>query len=170
MGSMKAVRARQHRHCSWKQGDFEVTTDPARIDLALVHNFLTNSYWAKGVPLETVRRSISYSLCFGIYQGLRQVGFARAITDRATFAYLADVFVLDSHRRRGLSKWLMKCIMGHPDLQGLRRWSLITRDAHGLYQRFGFKALANPDRWMEIHDPRVYVPSKRSGTRSPSSP
>lgn len=144
------------KHSCWKQRGCEISTDPARIDLALVHQFLTDSYWARGVPLEVVRRSIQHSLCFGIYEGSRQVGFARAITDRATFAYLADVFVLEAHRGRGLSKWLMRCIKSHPDLQGLRRWSLITRDAHGLYQQFGFTALAAPDCWMEIHDPQIY--------------
>src|SRR5215467_15870098 len=104
---------------SWTQGEFEVSTDPARIDLSLVYEFLTNSYWARGVPREIVQRSIQHSLCFGIYRGAQQVGFARAITDFATFAYLADVFVIEPFRGRGLSKWLMECIMGHADLQGL---------------------------------------------------
>ena len=162
----RANKAHPHpssRHSCWKQRGFEITTDPARIDFALVHQFLTDSYWARGVPLEIVRRSVRHSLCFGIYEGSRQVGFARAITDRATFAYLADVFVLESHRGRGLSKWLMKCIKSHPDLQGLRRWSLITRDAQGLYRQFGFTALAAPDAWMEVHDPAVYQgPKARS--------
>src|SRR5215831_18690072 len=153
---MKAARASQRRHCSWKHGDFEISTDPARIDLGLGYGFLTNCYWAKGIPQKTVRRSIQHSLCFGIYKGSRQVGFARVITDRATFAYLGDVFVIKDYRGQGLSRWLMECIKGHQDLQGLRRWSLITRDAHGLYQQFGFKALASPERWMEIHDPTVY--------------
>jgi len=106
-----------------------------------------------------VRRSIQHSLCFGIYQGGQQVGFARVITDRATFAYIGDVFVVESHRGKGLSKWLMQCIKSHPDLQGLRRWSLITRDAHGLYRQFGFTALKSPHNWMEIHDPNVYLPA-----------
>jgi N-acetylglutamate synthase-like GNAT family acetyltransferase len=121
-----------------------------------VHQFLTNSYWAKGIPLETLQRAIQHSLCFGIYQDPRQVGFARAVTDQATFAYIADVFVIEPYRGRGLSKWLMECIKGHPDLQGLRRWSLITRDAHQLYQQFGFTRLSHPEAWMEIHDPGVY--------------
>ncbi len=142
--------------CSWKQKEFEISTDPARIDLALVHEFLTNSYWAKGVPLETVQRSIQHSLCFGIYQQMRQIGFARVITDYATFAYVADVFVNQPYRGRGLSKWLIECIRSHPQLQGLRRWLLATRDAHGLYRQFGFTPMANPDRWMEIHNPDVY--------------
>src|SRR5579872_6536247 len=144
------------QYCSWIRDEFEISTNPARADLQFVHHFLTNSYWAKGVPLETVRLSIQHSVCFGTYHGSQQVGFARVISDRATFAYLADVFVIEFYRGRGLSKWLMECIKDHPHLQGLRRWALITRDAHGLYQRFGFTPLANPDRWMEIHDTGVY--------------
>jgi GNAT superfamily N-acetyltransferase len=144
-------------HHAWTQGDYEISTDPARIDAVMVHGFLTNSYWAKGIPLETVRLSIENSLCFGIYHGHRQIGFARVITDRATFAYLGDVFVLEPWRGRGLSKWLMQCIMGHPDLQGLRRWMLVTGDAHGLYQQYGFSALKAPERWMEIHHADIYA-------------
>jgi len=139
-----------------RRDGFMVSTDPARIDLDVVHGFLTRSYWAQGVPRAVVERSLRHSLCFGLYEGERQLGFARAITDRATFAYLADVFVLDSHRARGLGKWLMECVHRHPDLQGLRRWALVTRDAHGLYRAFGFELFAHPDRWMEIHDPEVY--------------
>jgi len=145
------------KHSSWKKGKFEIATDPSRIDLPLVHDFLTNCYWARGIPEKTVRRSIQHSLCFGIYQGAQQVGFARVITDRATFAYIGDVFVIESHRGKGLSKWLMQCIKSHPDLQGLRRWSLITRDAHGLYQQFGFTPLEKPENWMEMHDPAAYT-------------
>jgi GNAT superfamily N-acetyltransferase len=149
---------------SWhREGDeFEISTDAARVDVAAVHSFLTNSYWAAGIPLETVAQSIQNSLCFGIYRGQEQIGFARVITDRATFAYLADVFVLAAFRGRGLAKWLMHCILSHPDLQGLRRWSLITRDAHGLYQEFGFQQLRTPERWMEKHDPEVYAKTERS--------
>jgi GNAT superfamily N-acetyltransferase len=143
-------------HHAWTQGEFEISTDPARIDLRAVHEFLANSYWARGIPLETVQRSIENSLCFGIYQGNRQIGFARVVTDRATFAYLADVFVLPDYRGRGLSRWLMECIIAHPDLQGLRRWMLATQDAHGLYRQFGFSPLKAPERWMEIHRPDVY--------------
>ena len=143
-------------HQQWFRNDFEISTDRARIDVAAVHGFLTSSYWATGIPLELVQRSLEHSLCFGIYKAQEQVGFARVITDFVTFAYLADVFVLPGYRSRGLSKWLMQCIMDHPDLQGLRRWSLITRDAHGLYRQFGFQQLKAPDRWMERHDPEVY--------------
>jgi len=144
---------------SWKHrdGEFEISTDPSRIDIPLVHRFLTASYWAKGIPEETVRRSIERSLCFGVYCGSRQVGFARVITDYATFAYLADVFVLEEFRGRGLAVWLMQCIMEHPQLQDLRRWSLVTRDAHGLYRKFGFRELSAPERWMELHKPEIYT-------------
>ena len=141
---------------AWAQGEFEISTDPARIDLNRVHEFLTISYWAREIPVEIVRRSIENALCFGIYCGDRQVGFARVITDRATFAYLADVFVLPEYRGRGLSKWMMECILAHPDLQGLRRWMLATQDAHGLYRQYGFLPLKAPERWMELHDPDVY--------------
>jgi GNAT superfamily N-acetyltransferase len=140
-------------HPAWANRDFEISTDPARIDVAMVHGFLTNCYWAKGISLELVQRSIEHSICFSMFHGNAQIGFARVITDRATFAYLADVFVLEAHRGKGLSKWLMECIQSHPDLQGLRRWMLATRDAHGLYRQFGFHELANPERFMEIHHP-----------------
>ena len=146
-------------HQTWihPHGEFEISTDPSRIDIAAVHSFLTASYWAQGVPLKTVTRSIHNSLCFGISRGIELAGFARVITDRATFAYLADVFVVESFRGRGLSKWLMQCIFAHPELQGLRRWSLITRDAHKLYRQFGFRELKSPERWMELHDPEIYA-------------
>lgn len=144
-------------HHLWSKGDYEVSTDPARIDAAMVHEFLTNSYWAKGIPAETVQQSIEKSIPFGVYHGQRQVGFARIISDRATFAYLGDVFILPSHRGRGLSLWLMECIVSHPDLQGLRRWMLATHDAHALYAKFGFTPLKSPQSWMEIHRPDVYA-------------
>lgn len=144
-----------------RRGAFAVSTDPARLDLDVVHGHLASSYWAAGIPREVVARSIRGSLCFGLYEhaptgAFAQVGFARAITDRATYAYVADVFVLDSHRGRGLGVWLMECVMAHPDLQGLRRWSLVTRDAHGLYRRFGFVMPPAPERYMEKLDPDVY--------------
>jgi len=144
-------------HQIWKMGEFEISTDPARVDLGVVHQFLTSCYWAKGIPVETVQRSIKNSLCFGVYLHGQQVGFARVISDRATFAYLGDVFVLEPYRGRGLSKWLMECIRAHPDLQGLRRWMLATRDAHALYEHYGFTPLAAPERWMEVHCPDVYA-------------
>ena len=140
-----------------RRGEFSISTDQARLDLDVIHRFLTNCYWAKGIPREVVARSIEYSVCFGIYDGSgAQVGFARVVSDFATVAYLGDVFVLDSHRGRGLSKWLMQCILQHPALQNLRRWILLTGDAHGLYAQFGFTSVKSPERYMELHRPDVY--------------
>jgi GNAT superfamily N-acetyltransferase len=138
-------------------GEFLISTDRARLDLDVIHGFLTNCYWAKGIPRDVVALSIENSLCFGIYDGRGAlVGFARVVTDFATFAYLGDVFVLEPYRGRGLSKALMECVMQHPALQGLRRWVLLTRDAHGLYERFGFAPLKSAERYMELHRPDVY--------------
>lgn len=137
-------------------GDIVVSTDRARLDVPLIHQFLTRSYWSQGIPREVVERSIENSLCFGVFDNSEQVGFARVITDRATFAYLADVFVLESHRGRGLAKFLMECISNHPQLKSLRRWVLATRDAHGLYEKFDFTPLAHPERYMERYDPDIY--------------
>jgi len=135
----------------------EVDTDKTRLDLDVIHGFLQQSYWAAGIPREVVERSIEHSLCFGVYVDGAQAGFARIISDYATFAYLADVFVLEAFRGQGLSKRLMETIVGHPRLRGLRRWSLATRDAHGLYAQFGFTPLASPARYMERADPDVYT-------------
>ncbi|MFO0455786.1 MAG: GNAT family N-acetyltransferase [Planctomycetota bacterium] len=121
-----------------------------------MHGFLSNSYWSQGLPLDVLKRAIAGSLCFGLYQGNAQVGFARVITDKATFAYLCDVFVLDSHRGKGLGRWIMEAVSSHPELQGLRRFVLVTRDAHGLYEKFGFRPLARPAGYMELHRPDVY--------------
>ena len=140
-----------------RRGEFLISTDLARLDLDVIHNFLANCYWARGIPREVVERSIEQALCFGIYDGSgAQVGFARVISDFATIAYVGDVFVLESHRGRGLSKWLMECITQHPALQNLRRWILTTRDAHGLYAQVGFAPVKSPERYMERHDPNVY--------------
>jgi GNAT superfamily N-acetyltransferase len=140
-----------------RRGEFLISTDRQRLNLDVVHSFLTNCYWAKGIPLEVVARSIENSLCFGIYEGGdTQVGFARVVSDFATVAYLGDVFVLESHRGRGLSKWMMECVVQHPALQNLRRWILLTRDAHGLYSQFGFTPVKAPERYMELHQPNVY--------------
>jgi GNAT superfamily N-acetyltransferase len=144
----------QHRN------GYTITTDARHFDLACIHGYLTQSYWAEGIPLEVVRRSIEHSLCFGIFHGEDQVGFARIISDYATYAYLADVFVLEEYRGKGLSKWLMECIVAHPDLQGLRRWMLATRDAHKLYEKYGFTPLAKPERYMERLDLDVYKREK----------
>lgn len=137
---------------------YTISSDPVRLDVALIHDWLsTKSYWAKGIPRALVDRAIAHSLNFGIYHvGQGQVGFARVITDRATFAYLADVFVLEAHRGKGLSKQLMQAILAHKELQGLRRWLLATRDAHTLYAQFGFKPPV-PDRLMERVDPDIYL-------------
>jgi GNAT superfamily N-acetyltransferase len=141
----------------WIRGHYRVSTDPRRLDLDAIHGFLTErSYWAEGIPRELVERSVRNSLCFGVYDDDRQVGFARVVTDRATYAYLADVFVLETYRGRGLSKWLLECVFSHPELQGLRRWQLATRDAHSLYERFGFATPAQPGRLMEICRSDVY--------------
>jgi GNAT superfamily N-acetyltransferase len=150
----------------WHRDGFTVSTDKARLDVELIHRFLAATYWARGIPAAVVRRAIDHSLCFGLYEnaqdGERQVGFARVITDYATFAYLSDVFVLEAYRGRGLGDWLVATILAHPDLQGLRRWSLVTREAHGLYRKHGFTALANPERYMEIADLEVYERAKSS--------
>ena len=136
--------------------DYEISTDSARLDIEAIHAFLSQSYWSPGVPRATVERAIAHSLCFGAFWQGQQVGFARVVTDKTTFAYLCDVYVLDAHRGRGLAQQLMTRIMQHPDLQGLRRMMLATRDAHGLYAKFGFKPLATPDIMMEVHRPNVY--------------
>jgi len=163
-----------------RRGEFLLSTDPALLDVEVIHSFLTNCYWAKGISREVVARSIEHSLCFGIYDvtqavpalakdarpgvplvpGVAQIGFARVISDFATIAYLGDVFVLESYRGRGLGKWMMECIMQHPELQRLRRWILLTRDAHGLYQQFGFTQLKAAERYMELHRPDVYETRK----------
>jgi GNAT superfamily N-acetyltransferase len=150
------------RPVQWTRGGFTISTDPALLDRALIHEFLRGSYWAPGIDRDTVDRSIENALCFGVYEGSAQAGFARVITDRATFAYVADVFVLDAYRGQGLGVWLMEAIRAHPELKGLRRWMLMTRDAHGLYEKFGFRRIDDPTRCMEILDREVY---SRGGAR-----
>jgi GNAT superfamily N-acetyltransferase len=142
----------------WERPDYRLSTDPADVSLDVVHAFLSQeSYWAKNIPRDTVARSLRSSIPFSLLHGSVQVGFARVTSDLATVAYLGDVFILPAHRGRGLSKWMMACIMSHPDLQGLRRWTLATADAHGLYAQFGFTPLKAPTRWMEKHNPDVYL-------------
>jgi GNAT superfamily N-acetyltransferase len=142
----------------WTRGKFTITCDPARQDLRVIAQFLAASYWAKGIPQDTVAKSLENSLCFSLLgDGDRQIGFARIISDYATIAYLGDVFVLPEYRRQGLAKWLMECVVSHPQLQGLRRWILGTRDAHGLYAQFGFMPLKSPETFMERRDPNVYL-------------
>jgi GNAT superfamily N-acetyltransferase len=135
---------------------YEISSDASRLDIALIHNFLGSSYWAQKIPLHVVEKSIKHSLCFGAFYSGRQVGFARVITDYATFGYVADVFVIPEHRGRGVARRLMRAILQHPELQGLRRLLLATRDAHGLYAQFGFQPLANPEYFMTIHNPNRY--------------
>ncbi len=135
---------------------YQISTDKRRFNVALIHDFLRSSYWAKDIPRSVVSKSIRHSLCFGVFFQGKQVGFAKVITDRATFAYLADVFVVPEHRGRGVGKMLISRILAHRDLQGLRRIMLATADAHGLYAPFGFKPLTHPDRHMTIAFPGVY--------------
>ena len=149
-------------HDAVREG-YVISTDPARMDPVAIHAYLSRSYWAAGIPIETVRRALANSLCFGLFHGDSQVGLARVITDGATYAYLCDVYVLESHRGKGLGQWLMQVVTAHPDLQGLRRFGLATRDAHGLYEKFGFTALAHPDSHMEIVRPGLYTSG--GGTR-----
>jgi GNAT superfamily N-acetyltransferase len=137
---------------------FTVSDDPARLDPAAIHASLTRSYWAKGIPHETVERSIRGSLCFGLYDDATgvQIGFARVVTDRAAFAYVCDVYVLEDYRGRGLGAWLMECVLDYPDLQGLRRWLLTTQDAHTFYEHVGFVRAPFPERFMVIDHPTLY--------------
>ena len=143
-------------HNDWKQNNLLVSTNPAKLDVNAIHAFLTRAYWCEGIPHEIVERAVRNSLCFGVFDGAAQVGLARVVTDYATFAYLCDVYVLESHRGQGLGKWLIECVMAHPQLQGLRRFSLATRDAHELYAQFGFQPLAKPEAHMERHKPDIY--------------
>jgi len=145
------------RNQGWQNGEFIISTDRNRLQIDQIHKFLSEeSYWAKERTREQTETAIKNSLPFGVYKGENQIGFARVVTDYATFAYLGDVFILDEFRGKGLSKWLMQTILSHPDLQGLRRWILATADAHGLYEQFGFSALKVPDRWMEKSAPNAY--------------
>jgi ribosomal protein S18 acetylase RimI-like enzyme len=136
---------------------FTITSDGEEMDLSAIHAFLSSSYWAKGIPRETMQRALENSLCFGVFNASgSQIGFARAISDFATYAYIADVYVLEEYRGMGLSKWLMQEVMTHPGLQGLRRITLATQDAHGLYEKYGFEPLAKPEIFMETCNPSVY--------------
>jgi N-acetylglutamate synthase-like GNAT family acetyltransferase len=145
----------------WIRDDYIVSTDRRKLDIDLTHDYLARSYWAAGMPRVLLERAIANSLTFGIYYRDRQVGFARVITDLATYAYLSDVFVVEAHRGRGLSKWLMECILAHPDLQGLRRFALFTRDAQGLYEQYGFGPPRGKSIYMERWEPNVYAASSR---------
>lgn len=138
------------------RGEYTISSDPARMDIDAIHAYLSRSYWAEGVPRAVVERSLKGSIVFGLFHRDAQVGLARVVTDCATFAYLCDVYVLEEHQGDGLGRWLMETVMAHPDLQGLRRFSLVTRDAHGLYRYAGFGPLAAPERHMEIVRPGIY--------------
>lgn len=139
---------------SFAKKGFSISTDKALLDFDVIYNYLDKeSYWAKGIPPEKLRKSIDNAMCFGVYHYKKQVGFAKVVTDKATFAYLADVFIVEEYRGLGLSKWLIQTIVNHDELQGLRRWSLATADAHGLYAQFGFSPISCPERWMEIFTP-----------------
>ena len=141
---------------TFEREGYLISTDPAQFDLDAIHAYLVRAYWCQGIPRETMERAIANSLCFALFHGKAQIGFARVITDSATYAYLCDVYVLENYRGKGLGKWLMECVMGHPALQGLRRFSLATRDAHGLYRQFGFRELSSPESMMEILRPDIY--------------
>lgn len=141
---------------------YRVSTQQRRFDIGLIHEFLRNSYWAKDIPRRVVARAIRNSLSFGVFYKGRQVGFGRVITDRATFAYVADVFILPEHRGRGAARLLLRAMLDHRQLQGLRRWMLATLDAHGLYEKLGFEPLSNPERYMTIRRPNIYQKKKRS--------
>ncbi len=141
---------------TFQRGEYSISTDPTRLDVEAIHSYLARAYWCEGIPRRTLERAIANSLCFGLFQGKDQVGLARVITDSATYAYLCDVYVLEDHRGKGLGKWLMECVLAHPACPGLRRFSLATRDAHGLYRQFGFRELSKPESMMEILRPDIY--------------
>lgn len=154
------------KHQIFERGEYSITTDPSKIDFDVVHGYLARSYWSEGIPRAMVERAATHSFCFSLFKGTAQIGFARLVTDYTTYAYLCDVFILEEYRGLGLSKWLMECVVKHPELQGLRRWTLATRDAHGLYRKIGFTELKAPDRFMELHRPDVYKqPQNRDAVR-----
>lgn len=141
----------------WQKDEFTITTNRTDLQIEAILDYLVNqSYWAKNRTLEQMEIVIENSLCFGVFKNEKQVGFARVVTDFATFAYLGDVYILDEFQGKGLGKWLMEVVINHPDLQGFRRWILATRDAHTLYEKFGFTELKHPPRWMEKADPNAY--------------
>ncbi len=139
-----------------RRENFCISTDPAHMDIRAMHAFLSQAYWSENIPMDIIAKAVENSLCFGLFDGQRQIGLARVITDKATFAYLCDVYVLEEYRGRGLGKWLMECVQSHPELQNLRRFVLLTKDAHGLYEQFGFAPPKDPKRYMEIARPDIY--------------
>ncbi|SHF51549.1 GNAT family N-acetyltransferase [Flavisolibacter ginsengisoli] len=141
-----------------QKGDFIISTDKSKLDLSFIHGYLSKeAYWSKNIPFDVVQTAANNSLNFGLYYKNRQIGYARVITDYATIAYLGDVFIISEFRGQGLSKWMLDKLMNHPGLQGLRRWILLTRDAHMLYKKYGWTEIASPEKWMEKHDPGVYA-------------
>lgn len=142
---------------AWRRGELLISTNRRMLQIGVIHGFLKESYWAKGIPVEVVARCLRGAVCFGMYESGRQIGFARVVTDLATYGYVADVFVVESERGRGLAKWMMQCVMSHPSLQGFRRWQLATRDAHELYRKCGFAAVGKPEGMMEIARPDMYL-------------
>ena len=139
------------------RSEFCISTDKSKLDIDSIHEFLsTQAYWCLNIPKDKVQTAIENSLCFGVYLHEKQIGFARIISDFSTIAYLGDVYILEEFRGKGLSKWLVEIIMNHPNLQGLRRWILLTGDAHELYRKFGWTDIADPTKWMELHDKNVY--------------
>jgi len=149
----------------WQRAAFEVSDDRSRLDIGAIHRFISReSYWAAGISENLLARAIANSLCFGLYRGQEQIGFARVVTDRSTFGYLCDVYVERAHRGAGLGKWLVACVLEHPDLKGLRRIALMTRDAHDLYTPFGFRSMAEATRYLEIHRPDVYKTTPEAAT------
>ncbi|MCX6169466.1 MAG: GNAT family N-acetyltransferase [Ignavibacteriales bacterium] len=138
----------------FKKGKYSISTDKRRLQIKTIHGFLIDAYWSKGISVERVKKAIHGSICFGVYYDEVQIGFARVVTDRASFGYIADVFIIEEYRKRGLSKWLMKCILNYPELNDLKSWMLATKDAHGLYAKFGFENLKNPKRFMRKQNPK----------------
>ena len=146
-----------------RHGEFVITTDRARLDVAAIHAYLSHdAYWCLGIPRETVERAIDHSVNFGVLDGTRQIAFARVVTDWATFGWVCDVYVLPEYRGKGIARAMLQAMLDHPELQGLRRWVLATRDAHDLYRRVGFIDLPNPERWMVIENRRVYSSNARA--------
>ena len=149
-------------HLCWRKSGYEISTDPARLQIDVLHDFLRTAYWCEGIPREVVEHAAANSVNFGLFHGPEQVGYARVVTDSATFGYLTDVFVLPAHRGRGLARWMVATALEHPDLQGFRRWMLATRDAHAVYAGVGFRPLGDPAMFMEVFQPEAYPrsPSK----------
>ncbi len=144
------------QHINTTKEDYVISTDQSLLDIDVIHNYLQTSYWAANRSKEKTITAIEHSICFGLYQNKKQIGFARVLTDFSVTSYICDVFILEEHRGKGLSKWLMQTMLSHPELQGLRRWILATKDAHGLYEQFGFHSLKYPERWMELPATNAY--------------